>query len=285
MRLLTGCLIFITCAILFALPVSAENRQQTHSIELEVECLDTAMEVIHGLNGYNLESAMFVNEVFNRSPQRVATFTRRVDNWAFRHAQEALRGLGEVLFEVENARFLGGELADVEVRLSALSQEIDRLTVMMAASDSLEVMIAIDIRLSQVTLERNRLIGRRNVLQVQAASPIIHIWMVETPEDMPDPAPPGFGSRVAESFGASWRSIRDFAGNLLVFIVRISIPLAVWIIILTLLAIVIWFGFRRKIVRYWPSIKKRLLLMPKDITLDDESESPADKPSGEEGGI
>ena len=270
MRLFAGCLLIIACSLLFALPVTARDRQlrQTYSIELEVECLDVAMEIIRGLDGYNLESDMFVDVIWGRSPQRRATYTRRVDERVFRHIQEVLRGMGEVHFESENAHFLGAQLMDVEARLAALNQEIERLTMMMAASDSLDVLIAIDFRLSQVTWERNRLMGSRNVLISQMASPVIHILLMETPTDLPPPETPGFIRRVADSFGDSWRGTRNFASNLLVFIVRISMPLVALGIIIVPVAFVVY-----RVVR-----RRRLLPLKSET---DESPEAATSPDGE----
>lgn len=230
MRILASCLIscflLATCSLLFALPVAAQDRpfQQGHTIEIEVECIEAAADIIRELNGYNLESNMFLHEPVGWSPQRRATFVRRVDAWAFRQVQEELRAMGDVLSESENAVFLGPMIMDTEARLAAISQEIDRLTVMMAASDNLQVLIAIESRLSQVTWERNGLVGRHNVLMAQAASPVINIWLVETPGDRPVPVPLGFGRRIADRFSNSWSSTLSAAAGFLVFLIRVSMP-------------------------------------------------------------
>ena len=248
MRIFIGCLVVVACSLLFALPVEASTRQmrQTHSIEIEVECIDAAIEIIQGLNGYNLESHVFINEVWGRSPQRQANFTRRVEDWAFRHVQEELRRMGEVLWESENAQFLGAQIGSVVTRLVALNQEIDRLTVMMAASDSLDVLIAIDSRLSQLHMERNQLIGQQNVLLAQAASPVITIILLEIPEERPALEPQTFGARIGSRFSNSWRNTIAAGGNFLVFIARISVPLITLSLPLGFLVFVIRLWHKRK---------------------------------------
>ena len=239
MRKISMCLILVTLIMLISVPVSAQDRQfrQHHSIQMMVECLDTAMEIIRGLNGYNLDSSVFLNESAIHGAERWAHFTRRVDYWAFRHVQEALRDMGEVLEESENAYFLGAQIVEANVRIIALTQEIERLSLMMAGSDSLDVLIAIDWRLSEVTWERNRVIGTRNVLIAQAASPIIDIWLYETPGGRPEIAPPRFGTRIADNFTASWRATRIATGHLLVFMARVSVPVLVYV---ALAFMVIW---------------------------------------------
>ncbi|MCL2526841.1 MAG: DUF4349 domain-containing protein [Defluviitaleaceae bacterium] len=261
MRLFIGCALFAVCCLFFTLPVSAQNRpvRQTYTIEIEVECIEAATEFIRELNGYNLTSNVFLQESTGWGAQRRANFTRRVDSWAFRQVQEALRGMGDVLSESENAVSLSGAIIDTEARLAAISQEIERLTMMMAASDSLQILITIDSRLSQVTWERNNLMGRRNVLLSEAASPVINIMLFEIPEDRPEPTPLGFGRRVADRFSNSWYNTRSSAASFLVFLIRISIPLVV-VGIIAAICIVIANNVRKK----WQRSKKVITDTSKD---------------------
>jgi len=215
-----------------AMPVMANTDsgrllRQVYTIDIEVECLDTAIDIINGLNGYNLESAVFVTEQWGQIV-RQANFTRRVDNWAYDHVQAMLRWMGETMFESENAWHLGAQISDVEVRLLAISQEIERLAIMMATSTSLDVLIAIDSHLSRIMWDRDHLIGTHNLLVSQASSPIVNIQLFEIPEGRPVPTPVTFGSRITDSFLGSWNSLLRNAGNLTVFLVRIALPFIIW---------------------------------------------------------
>jgi len=249
MKILIKCVLAAVFVLAFAMPVDAAEHEfgrqlrQTHTIEIEVECIEASMAVIRELNGYNLESSVEANWR--------AFVTRRVDGWAFRHTQEVLRGLGEVIFEAENAWHLGAQLSDLEIRLETISQEIERLSTMMAASDSLAVLIAIDSHLSSVMWERDRLIGTRNLLMSQAGSPVINIHLFEIPEDRPLPVPLTFGRRVGDSFVNSWENLISGAGNLLVFVVRVALPAVIWAVILSIVGIAVFRvirGYRRKLL-------------------------------------
>jgi len=225
-------------AVLISIPVTAQDRQLMlrHSISIEVECLDAAMEVIRELNGYNLEASVYLHEAPNvRGAERSASIARRVDHWAFAHIQEALRDMGEVRHETENAQFLGAQIIDLDARLVALTEEIERLAIMMAGSDNLDMLIAIDARLSQVVLERNSVIGTRNVLISHVASPVINITLTETTGERPTPTQPGFGNRVVDSFTGSLRTTGVVAGNLLVFVARTLIPFLIYGLIMLLI--------------------------------------------------
>ena len=232
MRLVVGCAVLVVCMFAMAMPVMANTDsgrllRQVYTIDIEVECLDTAIDIINGLNGYNLESAVFVTEQWGQIV-RQANFTRRVDNWAYDHVQAMLRWMGETMFESENAWHLGAQISDVEVRLLAISQEIERLAIMMATSTSLDVLIAIDSHLSRIMWDRDHLIGTHNLLVSQASSPIVNIQLFEIPEGRPVPTPVTFGSRITDSFLGSWNSLLRNAGNLTVFLVRIALPFIIW---------------------------------------------------------
>lgn len=256
MRFIVGCVAALALVFMWHVSVSAsESRlRQTHVIEIEVECLETAADIIRELNGYNLDSSVSFTEMpLVNDPWgwrvRQANYTRRVERWAFRHVQEVLRSLGDVVFETERAQNLDAELNDIEVRLASVLREIERLSIMMAASGSLEVLIAIDGRMSQLAWERDWLIGRRNVLLSQAASPVINIIVTEIPEDFVPPTPPSFASRVGDAFMGSLRGMRNGVGNFLVFLARVSIPAAIWIVIVGALGLVTFRVSKRVLAR------------------------------------
>ncbi|MCL2360189.1 MAG: DUF4349 domain-containing protein [Defluviitaleaceae bacterium] len=226
MRIFAICIIVAICFLLSSLLVSADQPfRQTHRIEIEVECIQTASEIIRELNGYNLESTVFFQEHHGRGPVSWANFTRRVDAWAFRHVQAELRSLGDVHSESEQAQFLGAQITDLDVRLAAIGQEIDRLTILMASSDTLDLLLTIESRLNQLAWERNDLIGHRNVLVSHATSPVITIQIFETPIDPRPPEPVRFGERVGARFSSSWRNIFSAGISFFIFLVRISVPL------------------------------------------------------------
>jgi hypothetical protein len=225
-----GCL--LAAVIVFALPVAAAERQmqQNYSVSIRVDCLETAIEVLRGLPGNDLNSGITYFEPHTGRPVRQAHFSRRVDNHFFRHVQNALREMGEVLYESENTRHLGAELMQLETRISVLTEEINRLSVMMAASTTLNVLTAIDNQLSRVSRERDDLTGRRNRLQTEANTTFIHISLTEEAEYI-RPAPLTFGRRVTDRFLNSWDSLLRGLGNFAVFMVRVSLPLVIWVVV------------------------------------------------------
>jgi len=218
---------------------------QTHFIEIEVECLETAINSIRALNGYNLESSIFAstNTQFGWQTRPTANFVRRVDEWAFRHTQEALRELGVVIAEFENSRNIAAQVSDLQVRINAIEEEIVRLSTIMIASDTLGVLITINDRLSNVMHERDRLLGNLNSLLIQTHSPVITIQLIEVYE--PGATPPTFFQQLGERFRESLQIILRDIENLIVYLARNFISIIIWVIIL----IMSWFILRRGIKR------------------------------------
>lgn len=200
----------------------AQQLNQSYNIEVEVLCIETAREIIAELNGHNLDSQASFSEWGSW-----ASFTRRVDSWAFRHVQDVLRSLGEVQSEWENANELSMEILNLETQLAVLSQEMERLSLLMAGSESLDVLIAINDRITSVSRNRDDVIGRRNYLLSQVASPVIYIHLTEIIEDdLIEPV--SFGSRVSDSFFGSLRATLQFGGNFIVFIARFGLMILIW---------------------------------------------------------
>jgi hypothetical protein len=229
-------------------PARAERQQAvTHFITVEVQCLQTAMEQLGRFAGYNLHTAVDFVEQPGFGRRNRASVTRRVEPWALRHTQEALRGMGEVLEESENARYLGAQMRDHEVRVAAFSGEIERLAQMMARSDTLDVLIAIDNQLAWVMQSRNSHVGRLNALRHQAAAAVMNITLIEyfeAPEPQED-YEQGFLARMGDSFLSTAVGMRDGGAAFAVWLARYGLAIAIWLAILSPVAIVAWRVYKR----------------------------------------
>jgi len=238
MRIIT---IFLLAA-LFALPVTTHaqadtDRQlrQQHNIHITVDCLYAAMGVVNALPGHNLDSTVNLYPCCRR-----ATFRRRVDARHFRYVQDVLRGLGEVEHESESAIHLAASLVDLDVRIAVLDQELERLAAMMEGSTTLGVLIAVNARISDVSRDRESLVGHRNVVLTDAGSAMLNITLSEIPPEPERVAPVGFWQRVSDNFMSSARNTQDGAERFLLEVVRLSLPVITWLVILGGVGVAVW---------------------------------------------
>ena len=218
--------------LLFFTYVHAEpHLVQTHSIGIVVDSVDDALEAIGRLGGHNLHLDVFSIEWPGMDPVTQAEIIRRVDGTEFRSAQQVLRSLGEVTFEHESARNVGGEISDLQLMIQSASGEFDRISYMMAASDTLSMLIALDTRLSEISWQRDFLIGSLNVLMAESGSAVLTISLAEDIGVFVPPPGPTFGERVSGSFFGSWRAVVNIAQGFAIFVAYAFIP-AILLIIL-----------------------------------------------------
>jgi len=245
MRIIIGCIGAIFCIVVFSNSAYANQERplrQNYTISIIVECIETATEIVRALPGYNLDSSATSSEW-----QRTAEFRRRVHSESLRYVQAALRDFGEVTRESENAQHLGIDIMDLDVRIIAADQELERLIAVMAASTSLDVLIAVNDRINTVARNRDDLIGRLNVLTVDSQSAMVNITLIEHLPGRPVPPPEGFGARIRESFSSSLRNSRNAAASFIVGVVRVFLPLTIWVVIFAAIGFAAWRLFVRKL--------------------------------------
>ncbi|MCL2364957.1 MAG: DUF4349 domain-containing protein [Defluviitaleaceae bacterium] len=229
-RMAVVCLIVL---FLLAVPmqVSADARRlgQRYSVTLLVECLDTAVEAMRALPGFDLYMSI---------SQYEAHYVRQVDAVFFRHAQAVLRDVGEVMYEQEHVRHLGMELMQLDTRITVLTQEMERLTLLMAASTTIDVLNAVDIQLTHVSRDRDWHLGRRNVLMNESQTVAMDITLTErwVPAEREHLT---FGRRIRNSFMGSWNGLTRMGGDLVVLLARVGLPLMIWLAIAGTITLVV----------------------------------------------
>ena len=217
--------------LFFSHVYAAPHLVQTHNIDIVVDSVDDALEAIRRLGGHNLQMYMSTVERYGMTPVRQAEIIRRVDASEYRRAQEILRSLGTVTSEGESARNVGGEISDLQLRIQAATGEFDRISYMLMVSDTIEMLIALDTRLSEIAWQRDNLVGALNVLMAESGSAVITIHLAEDMGVFVPLPGPSFGERVSGSFFGSWNVVVRIAEGLAIFIAYAFIPS----IILTLL--------------------------------------------------
>lgn len=224
---------FYVLFLLMLFPVTAHAAQprfhlQNYDITIAVESVEHAAYIINGLSGYNLDAFVSLNEHHSEG-----SFRRRIDSWAYRSVQETLRSLGEVISENETVIYLGNEVTDLEAQLAINAQEFQRISLMMEASDSLNVLTMLSDRLGQLSRTRDGLLGRRNQILVQTSSPVINIFIVQIPEILEEEEiiPPTFLERLGNGFVNSFRGTGVFFGVVLIAFAYMFFPLIILAVI------------------------------------------------------
>jgi len=213
------------------------HQQYEFFITIVVDDLDYAILSVRELSGHTLWS-----EVLHWDNGGQAIFHRRVDFFAYAETQHILRNIGSVSHEREFITHVTNEVTDLEAQLIANREELSRLTALLVASDNMEVLIAVEGRLGQVEANRDFLQGRMNQLLGMSAQPLISIELRQQAHDI-RPEPESFGERVQHAFLNSIDGLVAFAGNTVVFLSAIFLPL---LVIGVVFGPVWWFVIRRR---------------------------------------
>lgn len=210
--------------LFFSYVYAAPYLVQTHNINIVVDCVDEALEAVGRLGGHNLSMDVSTVDWRGMEPVRQAEITRRVDGTEYRMAQNLLRSLGTVTFESESARNVGSEISDLQLRINSAIGEFERISDMMAESYSLQMLIALDSRLTNIAWHRDSLIGSLNMLMAESGSALITIHLAEDIGVFVPPPGPSFGERISASFIGSWHITIQILQSLVVFTAYVLIP-------------------------------------------------------------
>ena len=231
---------FASLALLLTsvMPLSAfaqEQQSLTLEMDIVVESVTQAIETIRDFPGQSISS-----ETSFRENDGWAFLRWRVLSSDYAYVQNALRDLGDVRSERENAVHRASEILDLQARLTTNATEIERLLTLLEDSASLEILIAVEQRVSMAEWERDSLLGRLNLANSQTAHVDIIITLRENPS-IPVTTSISFGERLGTQFVDSIVGLLGFLGNVLVFFAAVLIPL----ITLAAFMLPIWLIVRR----------------------------------------
>jgi hypothetical protein len=218
-----------------AVLLASQYYEQHFHIHITLDDMAGALQVINGLDGYSLHTNVNYHEFGSN-----ANINRRVDIHAYDYVRHRLRELGNVAYESENVYKRSDEVSDLEARLAAKTEETRRLTELLAASHTMDVLAMVERRLGAAETERDDLRGRLNQIYAMCAQPIITIFIHE---NLPEPAilpEDTFYERLNRNFIRSLNSLIRFMENALVFISGAVVPL------LLLAAVALPFGIALK---------------------------------------
>ena len=131
------------------------NRKLIRTFNLDVETLDFEKFVsdlkaeISSLGGY-IESSSVNGNSYNYSSSRYANFTCRIPAEKVPAFLNTIDGLGNVTYSYENTTDVTLTYVDTEARIKSLQTEYDRLLELLAEADSIDTIILLEQRITDV---------------------------------------------------------------------------------------------------------------------------------------
>ena len=181
---------------------------------------------------------------------RYLSITARIPSEKFESFMDSLQGDGKVMNRSVNAENISQVYANKETYKKALEKEQERLLAMMAKAETIEDMIAVESRLSEVERQLNTYKTDLSAMDKDVQYSTIYINLEEVKRYSEETPTISFAEKVKYAFEDAISSFKGFCEGIVLFIIR-SFPF------LILLAIIIALVIRLVIKRR----EKRIAMM------------------------
>ena len=215
--------------------------------EVETTSFDEAVETVYRLMdrfGAFLENSSVTGSNINDNyygsrSSRTADFTLRVPKEKYSAMTGALGDVGNVTYLSSSAENITAQYTDTQSRLAAYETEETRLLEILSQAETVEDMIVIEERLSQIRYEKEWLTSQLKNWdnQVDYSTVTIHLQEVRVLTPEPEPEPETYGQKLISGFVSTLKWVGEALKTLFLLFVSalpVLIPLAVIVLVLVL---------------------------------------------------
>lgn len=209
---------------------------RTYRIELEVECLEAALDRLNRLPGIVLSSHIHVQSDWG-------VMDRRVSNLALEAKLREIYSLGRVTHSETHTQNVFVVVLDLRSEFGVMNTEYGRLMELLVEVDTIENFSRVENRLVQVIRELERVQGRLNHFEFETGTSRVSIGLNAVGDVEPVMPAEGAFARIGQSFVSSAGMTLAVLQGILILFAYMSIPLA---FLLAVGFCVLWVVLRRK---------------------------------------
>lgn len=256
-RILTGLVVVLFCT---AMQISSVNAQvpmdfliHQYRITVSVHCMDETLRDMSLLPGFELSSQ--INLVDGRGHAVRMVLNRDLDI-----ALETIREFGDVTHFQSNATSVFARWSFLRAESAVRSHEYDRLVELLYSADGMNEFNQIERRLREVISYQERIQGQLNSLEFDIGSAQISIFLTQLPqyEETPEDSAYGRLRQISNAFFTSMEYTFMMLQLFALFLVYISLPLALVIIVLVVV-----------LRAYSRASKRRKLIGVSEVSVDE----------------
>jgi len=185
--------------------------------------------------GYMEQSDISGSSISGANGRRNASFTARVPSGKLDSFVTQVSQQGNITNKSEYTQDVTLQYSDIESRKKSLTIEQERLWALLEKADTLEAVIALEERLSEIRYQLESFESRLRTYDNQVDYSTVYIYIYEVPVLTPT-TPDTFGTRIQKGFSRNLELVTTTAVNLTVWFLS-SLPalsvLAVIVLILT----------------------------------------------------
>lgn len=224
--------------IIYSAYAEVETTEFEESVDAVYDLLDQYGAFLENssVTGSNISDT-----VYGSQSNRSASFTMRVPKENYGAMTAALDTVGNVTYLTNDAQNITAQYTDTESRLKAYETEEARLLEIMAQAETVEDMISLESRLSEIRYEKENLTAQLknwdNQVDYSSVSICLNEVQVLTPEPQEDPT---YGQELKEAFLGSIRFMGRACKALLklfVEVIPVLLPLAALVLIVVLICV------------------------------------------------
>lgn len=199
----------------------------TAAAELETlefdETVDAVYAMVEDYGGF-IESSYvsgtnYRTNYYGTGGTRSADFTLRVPRESYGSMTNALSELGNVLYLSSAAQNVTAKYTDTESRLTACRIEEERLFAMLEKAETVEDMLAVESRLTDVRYEIEALTTTLNSLESQVAYSTVTLRIYEVAEITERTVEKSYWQDVGDTLGASLSGVAAFFKGFLKYVI------------------------------------------------------------------
>ncbi|MCD8082068.1 MAG: DUF4349 domain-containing protein [Clostridiales bacterium] len=229
-------------------PVNS-SRKLIRTVDLTVETtefdslLSSLNQSVAEIDGYTEQSDISGNSLYSDSSRRHASLVLRIPSDHLDSFLSQVEGLGNIINKSESVQDVTLNYTDIESRKKTLLVEQERLLELLAEAESVDAVIALESRLSDIRYQLESMESQLRTYDNQVDYSTVYLYISEVAVLTPT-VPDSVATRIRKGFSENIRDIAVTATNAFVWFVSHIPALIVLLVILAILIPII-----RKIVK------------------------------------
>lgn len=206
--------------------VTLETLNYEDTIKAVHEHIQKYSGIIEREDSWDGDNTWYYTDGSKRKTNRTSSLTLRVPTKNFQNFIDDMDGAGKITSKSQNVENISRQYNDNSIAIKSLETQQERLLEMMEKAQTVEEMIVIEERLSEVQTELNQKKSWQSSMDTDVMYSTIYLNINEVQVYTPDVEPgiqiDGFGQRLMETIESSGVHFVYFMQNLLLFVVRVA---------------------------------------------------------------
>lgn len=215
----------------------------TANVDLESKDYEASLtqlkQQVQAFNGYLEETSQYGSR---ENGNRYYNVTIRIPSDKYRDFLDATGSMGSVIRMSESMQDVTTNYIDVQARISSLEAQRDRLAELRKQAASLEDLMAIENRMSDVQYQLDNYMGQMKYLERQVSYSTVYLNLREVVTYTPANT---FGSRLKRAMTGTWSDFFAVMGDILIGVIYL-IPYLLILAVIVFGGKAFWRNIRRK---------------------------------------